>query len=172
MRIQPKLLTKNLTLQGLQPKDAQALFLLRSNPEVNNYIARKPPLNIEEIDIFIKNKNKDIQDGKILYWGISQKNAQQLIGTICLWNFDDINSIAEIGYELHPDFHGKGIMSEAIVTILDYGFNTLKLDVIEAFTNQHNEGSLKLLEKFNFKLDASRKDKDVPENLILIKTND
>ena len=172
MREQPEFITDRLILRMLESTDDDALFRLRSNPIVNKYIARRSPINTKEMAVFIKNKKEDIERGKILYWGINKLKNQNLIGTICLWNFDHENSTAEIGYEQHPDFHGRGFMSEAIQRILDYGFYTLKLKAIEAFTNKQNKASLKLLKKFKFKHDPSRTDKGFPENIILIKTND
>lgn len=75
----------------------------------------------------------------------------KLIGTICLWNINQENYSAEIGYELHPEWQGKGIMKEALSKIIDYGFQKMKLKEIEAFTNPLNDSSTRLLEKNNFK---------------------
>jgi ribosomal-protein-alanine N-acetyltransferase len=45
------------------------------------------------------------------------------------------NTIAEVGYGLNPAFQNKGIMTEALKCVIDYGFNELKLIKIEAFTH-------------------------------------
>ena len=71
-----------------------------------------------------------------------------------------------MGYDLKPTFQGKGIMSEALNSIVEYGFNELKLERIEAFTNKQNEHSVKLLERNGFKVNALRKDKNNALNLI------
>ena len=48
---------------------------------------------------------------------------------------------AEIGYALHPAFWKKGIMKEAILAVVDYGFNKMHLHSIEANINADNIAS-------------------------------
>ncbi|MCP6379763.1 GNAT family N-acetyltransferase, partial [Klebsiella pneumoniae] len=82
---------------------------------------------INDARYFIDAINEGIASKDWLYWAMILKGTQQLIGTICLWHFSNDKTTAEIGYELHPDFQGKGLMNEAIQTIIDYGFTTLQL---------------------------------------------
>lgn len=161
--------TDRLHIRALTNVDAVALFNLRNNPLVNLYIARTPPADVKEVEQFIHDRNTDITNGKLMYWALSLRNDPRLIGTSCLWHFNTSLNSAEVGYELHPDHHGKGIMTEVLSTILTFGFNTLKLNHIEAFTQKGNAASRKLLERFGFSIDPSRRDEHVPENLIYIK---
>lgn len=85
-----------------------------------------------------------------------------MIGTICLFSFSDENDNCEIGYELLPDFQGQGIMKEAVEKVIDYAFNTIKVQKIEAFFHRDNQSSLKLLEKFSF-TDFNKPDKSDPD---------
>ena len=55
-----------------------------------------------------------------------------------------------MGYALHPDFHGAGVMSEAMDVVLDYGFNKMKLHSIEAHVHPDNLASINLLQKKGF----------------------
>jgi ribosomal-protein-alanine N-acetyltransferase len=77
--------------------------------------------------------------------------TDKLIGTICLFDFSGDNLKAEIGYELLPDFQGKGIMQEAISKVINFGIQHIGLNSIEAYTHAENQSSTRLLEKFNFK---------------------
>lgn len=69
-----------------------------------------------------------------------------------MWNFSKNKKTAEVGYDLDPEFQSKGIMSESLKMIIDFGLKKLKLDKIEAFTHAENESSKKLLEKNGFRL--------------------
>lgn len=89
-----------------------------------------------------------------------------MIGSICLWNFSNNLKTAEVGYSLYPEFQNKGIMSEALKSVIDYGFNELKLDKIEAFTHSKNEPSKKLLEKNGLQINHNRKDENNSFNTI------
>ena len=51
---------------------------------------------------------------------------------------------------MHPDFQGKGLMQEAIPPILEYGFDIMKLEIIEAVPHENNAASIRILEKNNF----------------------
>ena len=88
--------------------------------------------------------------GQWFYWAICLTETDQLIGTICLWNFSEDRSRAEIGYELLPAFQGKGIMQEAVEAILAFGFEKLSLHGIEAIPTSDNKASIRLLEKNHF----------------------
>jgi ribosomal-protein-alanine N-acetyltransferase len=55
---------------------------------------------------------------------------------------------------LHPDFWRKGIMKEAVLAAIDYGFNTMKLHSIEAHINPANAASAAVLEATGFVREA------------------
>ena len=162
----PILTTERLNLRCLEVYDAQQLFKLRSNKRVNKYIVRTKQKNIEEIKAFISKINNGINNNEWIYWVITLKESPKLIGTICFWNFSTKKTVAEIGYELDPAFQGKGIMSEAIKKIVEFGFQEIELDAIEAYTHKKNNNSTKLLQKYNFKRDAERIDKENSDNII------
>lgn len=146
----PILRTERLVLRRLKEDDSYEIMLLRSNPEVNIHIKRPPSINQSEATDFIKNIHRNIQSDKSFYWAIALKTNDRLIGTICYWNFSAERKIAEIGYELNPDHQNKGIMQEAIEAVINWGFDTLKLEKIIAFTNPGNIRSNRLLLKNNF----------------------
>ena len=57
----------------------------------------------------------------------------------------------EIGYELLTNFQGQGIMQEAAEKVVDYAFNTIKVQKIEAIFHRYNQRSINLLEKLLFR---------------------
>jgi len=61
---------------------------------------------------------------------------------------------AEICYVLEPVFWGKGLMTEALHAVLQYGFQQMALHSIEANISPANTPSIKLVEKFNFRREA------------------
>jgi Acetyltransferases, including N-acetylases of ribosomal proteins len=64
------------------------------------------------------------------------------------------DATAEIGFELLPENHGKGIMQEVIPRVIQFGFEEMKLETIEAEVSPRNLKSVRLLEKNNFTLAA------------------
>ena len=55
-----------------------------------------------------------------------------------------------MGYELTPEFQGKGFIQEALSKVINFGFNKLNLQIIEAFTDKNNKPSINALLKYNF----------------------
>ena len=86
------------------------------------------------------------------------------MGTICLFDFSDDNSKAEIGFELLPAYQGKGIMQEAASKVVVFAFQQIGLKTIDACTHPENLGSIRLLEKLNFERHSV-----VDDNLLLFK---
>ena len=82
-------------------------------------------------------------------WGICLEGSDRLIGTIGFNNFTK-NHRANIGYDLLTEYWGKGIMSEALEAILEFGFNILEVNRIEAEVMTGNIASEKLLHKTGF----------------------
>ncbi|MCI3939055.1 GNAT family N-acetyltransferase [Chryseobacterium aahli] len=166
-----KLETERLILKPIDESHVEDILKIRSNEVVNQFVRRIPPkTNYDALDYILTIK-KRVQNNESLNWGISYKNQQNLIGTICLWKFSDDRTEAEVGYELLPGHHRKGIMSEALSAVLNYGFNELNLLDILAFTNKFNENSKGLLVKHDFVLQEGRTDEGFPENLVFSKKN-
>jgi [ribosomal protein S5]-alanine N-acetyltransferase len=149
----PQLITDRLFLRRLSLDDAGEVFMLRSDETVNKYLDRPRATTIEEAKAFINKINLSIDTNLSIFWAISFKEETKLIGTICLWNFSEEENKVEIGYELLPQFHGKGIMQEAVLKVVEFAFQNLKLHSIEAWTTQQNKGSIKILERNYFARD-------------------
>ncbi len=61
---------------------------------------------------------------------------------------------AELGYWLGEEFWGKGIMTEAIIQMISYGFENFDIQRIFAVPFEHNYASQKVLEKAGFSVEA------------------
>jgi ribosomal-protein-alanine N-acetyltransferase len=155
----PQLTTDRLCLRQLSTQDEEEIYQLRSNDIVNKYLDRPKAKSIDDAKDFINRINFGVNNKQSFFWAICLRENYKLIGTICLWNFSDDNSKAEIGYELLPQFHGKGIMQEAFSKVIEFGFTTLHLKSIEAWTVQQNESSIKILERNLFIRNAELENK-------------
>ncbi|MBK7500455.1 MAG: GNAT family N-acetyltransferase [Ignavibacteriales bacterium] len=155
----PVLKTERLVLRKLSLDDAEEIFFLRSDEKVNKYLDRPRATSIEDAHNFINKTNHAIENNECIDWAITFKDDSGLIGSICLWNLNEEENKAEVGYELLPDFQGKGIAQEALSAVITFGFEVMKLKTIEAYTHKENLKSTKLLEKFNFKRDLAAESK-------------
>lgn len=83
-------------------------------------------------------------------WVITEKGEDIYIGDIGFHNYVKTHSRAEIGFKLARAFWHKGIMSEALEPVLDYGFSVMQLNRIEAVVDPENAACLSLLKKSGF----------------------
>ena len=141
-------------MRNLMPADEQEIFALRSSDEINKYLDRPKANTLDEARNFITKIINGIAKNESIFWVVTPKDESKLLGTICLWKISKDEAKAEIGYELLPENHGKGIMQEVIPRVLQFGFEEIKLEMIEAELSPRNLKSVRLLEKNNFTLAA------------------
>jgi ribosomal-protein-alanine N-acetyltransferase len=156
----PEIKTRNLILRRLVPQDRKAIFMLRNDKQVNRFIRRNIMTSETEASTFIEKIWNNGDRGPDVFWAICLNNQPDPIGSICLWNFSEDRKLAELGYELFPVFQGRGLMSEAVKTVLDYAFRHRELTTIEAYTHKDNMRSKKMLAKFQFRYLPDKVDAD------------
>lgn len=150
----PILVTERLVLREMTMDDAAEIFFLRSDAEVIKYVDRAPAQSIDEAKSFIQMVDENRKDNTGISWAITLKGDNKMLGNVALWRLDKANYRAEIGYVLHPEHQGKGIMLEATQAILHYGFYDLQLHSVEANINPGNMASQRLLERTGFVKEA------------------
>jgi ribosomal-protein-alanine N-acetyltransferase len=151
----PEIRTKRLLLRRMTGADASALFSLRTNDKVMQFIGREKMKAIEEAETFIQKVNTSVDANESIMWAITLlEEPTAMIGTICFWNILTDHYRAEVGYVLHPDLWHKGIMKEAVAAVIDFGFKEMKLHGIEGHINPENVVSGIVLEKCGFVREA------------------
>lgn len=150
----PIISTKRLILRKLRNEDKNEIFFLKSNEVVLKYLDNKRHETIDETEKYIDKINNGIGENEWIQWGITLKESDKIIGTICLWNISKENKTAEVGYELMPEYQGKGIMQEALIAVIKYAIRRIKLKTFIAYTHINNEKSIKLLERCGFVIES------------------
>lgn len=150
----PLLQTERIVLRELSETDVDEIFFLRSDAQVLKYLDREPAASKEKALSWIRLVNTAQKENNSLQWAICLKDNPQLIGTFCFWNVQKEHYRAEIGYSLHPQWQGKGIMSEAMKLALDYGFKEIKFHSLEANVNPNNTASINVLLRHKFVKEA------------------
>lgn len=151
----PEIKTKRLLLRRMTVEDAPAFLFLRSDDRVMKYIGREKMKTQEEATGLIQKINASVDANESIMWAIAlQEEPGTLIGTICYWNILKEHHRAEVGYILHPGYWGKGMMKEALMAAVNYGFREMKLHSIEGHINPENTISGIVLEKCGFVREA------------------
>jgi ribosomal-protein-alanine N-acetyltransferase len=146
----PRLETQRLVLRNLENQDFELIYKLHSDPIVNSFVGRDNSASLEKAKAYIIRMNNLIAKNECLYWVITTKESNNLIGSVCLWNFDLENKIVEIGYEMLSDNQGKGFMTEALKEVVKHAFDEINSAIITAFPSSDNVNSVAILKKLNF----------------------
>ncbi len=150
--------SERLFLRQITNEDINEVFELRSNPEIMKFVPRPLISKKEEALEHIKLIQSKIEENDGINWAITIKGNPKLIGIIGHYRISWENLRSEIGYMILPEFHGKGITSEAVKLLIDYGFNTMKMHSLEAIIDPRNQASARVLEKNNFVLEGQFKE--------------
>ena len=154
----PVLKTARLTLRELRIEDAEAVFNMRSNGRVNQFIGRESMKEVlSATELIEKTRKAYVEKAAIAWAGILREN-KEIIGTCGLNNIDFVNNRAEIGGEMATEFWGKNIALEAVTAIVDFGMKQLQLNRIEAKIDAENRGAIALAVHLGFKKEAHLRD--------------
>ena len=156
----PILETERLTLRRVLPSDVKEMFELRSNPETMKYIPRPLLTNHEEALAHIQMMEDKIETNEGINWAITIKGDDKMLGVIGHYRIKPEHYRAEVGYMILPEYHGKGITTEAVQCVVTYGFNTMQLHSIEGVIDPENEASQRVLQKCGFVKEAHFKENE------------
>jgi ribosomal-protein-alanine N-acetyltransferase len=162
----PMLETPRLLLRETTMADAPEVQFLRSDAVMLRFLKKEPMQHIDEVKAFVASLRTKRLAGESIEWCVTARPAGRMIGSVCLWNFSADRRKGELGYLLHPDHWKQGLMSEAVSAVLAFGFGTLRLALIEAYTHRENHASLRMLKQHGF-AETGRTDPDNSDNVVL-----
>jgi ribosomal-protein-alanine N-acetyltransferase len=157
----PELDTERLHLRALTDDDAPWYLTQFSRAETIEGQGYAPPDGIAgAIEEMREYGAVPFEEGRGVRWAICVLGADGTpaptpIGTCALLEWEDEPiSRAELGYSLEPAHWGRGYATEAIEAIQRFGFDVMGLDHIEALVWEHNERSIRVLERLGYRRDA------------------
>ena len=154
LRKHPILKTERLVLRELNIGDTEAVFRLRSNPKIMRYTNRPAIKFRREAQDFIQKNREGWKHRTMLTWAMTSKEQGLFVGCVGFWRIDESNHRAELGYLMLPEFHGQGLMHEAVSAVLAFAFDKIKVHSIEARVDSRNRLSRKVLERNEFVLEG------------------
>lgn len=142
--------TERLRLRLYTSEVANHVFTTMADDEIITF------LGLESVEVLAREKEK-LSLGLTTYnrtfanFHLIDKQTDAIIGGCGFHTWAPDHRRAEIGYALHNDgYKQKGLMTEALRAILDYGFTVMNLHRVEALTDTENAASQKLLDNFGF----------------------
>ncbi len=145
----PILNSDRLSFIEIKQEHLTDLFKLFGDNNVTKYYNLKTFETEQDGQKFIDWYQKRFIEKLAIRWGIALKGSNNIIGTIGFNNFTQ-NHRANIGYDLQTEYWNSGYVTEALKTIVDFGFKQLEINRIEAEVMIGNLASERVLDKLGF----------------------
>lgn len=153
-----KLETKRLILRPWEESDAEELYKYAKDPAVGPIAGWPPHTSVENSREVIKNVLSETGNYAVVLkeTGLPVGCAGLMIGKNS--NLDIGGDEGEIGYWIGVPYWGRGLIPEAVMELLRYGFEELGLKTIWCGYFDGNEKSRRVQEKCGFVYHHTNKD--------------
>lgn len=153
--------TTRLILRRAQMEDAEPMFRnWASDPEVTKYLTWPTYNCVETAYPVLKNWIKQYAKPDYYHWMIVLKDLGEPIGSISsVHQRDDIGEI-EIGYCIGRKWWHQGIMTEALLAVMNYLFDEIGINRIEAKHDPRNPHSGAVMRKCGMQYEGTSRASD------------
>lgn len=149
--------TDRLVLRRFVPEDATAMYKnWASDEEVTKFLSWPTHSSLEVSRYVTGNWVQSYSDESYYQWAIVLKeNGDEPIGSIAVVKMEEDVSMAQIGYSLGRTWWHKGITSEALKAVMDFLFDVVDVNRIEAKHDSRNPNSGKVMQKCGMKYEGT-----------------
>lgn len=142
----PAIETARLRLRPFRPDDLDDLHKLWTEPEVREYLWDGEIITKERVESLINTSIISFDNHRFGLWAVLPRKEESLIGFCGFWFFHEPPKL-ELLYGLSAAHWHKGLATEATRAMLNYGFEELSFERIEASTDAANLASSKVMER-------------------------
>lgn len=153
----PELKTERFILKRVMQEDLLFLFKGLSDPVTMPYNGVYYS-SLEETKKQIEWYDQNWNEGTGANWKITHKTSRENIGVISYYYYKPAHNKAELGFWLLPEFWNQGITSEVLTAVIDYCQDKKGIHRLEAFVEEENKASTRVLEKAGFVCEGLMRD--------------
>lgn len=146
----PTLRTARLTLRAFGHADAADLYAIYADPAVARYGAHPPWTALDQAHAKIDQILDDYRSGSGLRLAVVLDGDGPVIGAVSVHHFEPDSRRCELGYALASAHWGRGYAGEAVAALVDYAFDVLDMNRLEADIDPRNAASARVLERLGF----------------------
>lgn len=152
MTLQPPhtLESRRLLLRLVRETDIPDLLEVNGDDEVTRFLPYPSWLSLEDGQALFDRMNSLMAAEETLQFVVVDRASARAIGTCLLFHHEQPSARAEIGYVMGRAHWGKGLMHEALTSLIAFAFDACQLRRLEAEVNPQNLASLRLLHKLGF----------------------
>jgi RimJ/RimL family protein N-acetyltransferase len=148
--------TARLLLRPFGPGDLDDLYAYRSRPDVARYVyweACDRAQAREALGQKVRQTTLD-HEGHALVLAAVWREVGRVVGEVTLQWLSREHRQGEIGFVFNPDYHGRGLATEAARVMLRMGFDGLGLHRIIGRCDARNHSSARLMERVGMRREA------------------
>jgi len=127
----PVLAGRTVTLRELRLADAPTLLAMLKTEEVERFIS-PPPTTVEGFERFILWTQRQREAGQYVCFGIVPEGQEHAVGIFQVRQLEPTFKTAEWGFALGVPFWGTGLYAEGARLVVDFAFETVGVDRLEA----------------------------------------
>lgn len=142
--------TPRCRLRQPNAADISQVFSATRFPGFNDGMLWDPPATVEELQAPLMRILQSWRNGEAFTFSIDRKQGGVFVGRIGIRPTDRTDTW-NIGFWLHPQHQGNGLMTEAAQAVLNFGFTVLDASAIEACHATWNAPSRRVLERIGMK---------------------
>jgi len=146
----PDLKTERLELCAPDPSDASFYQSMLSMAEVTRFSDLPDKASKAQSERLVTWMSKLFGSSRGCAWIIEERSTGAPVGAVRINRIHRQWRWGEIGYESHPKFWGRGLMTEAVRAVVACGHGHFKLNRMEAWTLPGNDASDRVLVKAGF----------------------
>lgn len=146
----PTLDTARLHLRPFTEADSEALFALLSDAEVLQYWDSPPWADRSRVQDFLAGCARMAEEGSGARVVVERSSDGAFLGWCTLNSWDPTFRSASLGYCFAAAAWGHGYATEAARALLDWAFDVLDLNRVQAEADTRNGASARVLEKLGF----------------------
>ena len=159
--------TKRLILREVKKSDLNDLFNDMNNIKISSFMLGIPfPFKKSDANQWINHcikSSKKVPREEYVF-AITVRNEDKLIGEVILNENDFDNKSVELAFWLSESQWNKGIVTEAVESVMDFAFNKLKINRLEMSAFVENVGSNAIAKKLGFKYEGRKREASIPES--------
>lgn len=153
--------TDRLILRRFTMDDAQAMYdNWASDPEVTKFLTWPAHSSVAVTERVLTDWVDSYADDGFYQWAIVWKELGQPIGTISVVSKNDRAELVHIGYCIGRQWWHRGVMSEALQTVLDFFFDEVGVQRVETRHDPNNPHSGNVMKKCGMKFEGTLRRSD------------
>lgn len=157
--------TERLVLRRFTMNDTDSLYTnCASDSDVTRYMTWTTQTDIKETQISMQGWVKRYANDNFYHWAIVEKAQNNMIGFISVIACDETVEQVETGYAIGKKWWHKGYMTEALMAVIDFLFEEVKVKRIYARHDTNNPNSGKVMQKCGMQYEGTLRKSEKTNN--------